>query len=204
MNAFIGWLLHNWVEVFASISGLIYIYFSLKQSIWLWPVGFVSSLAFIIVYFDARLFADMSLQVYYCVTSIYGWFFWIYGKKHSSSIKEEKKLPISRLTPLQWIIVIIVTLTLTAAYYPFGNIFHASFPLLDGFVTAGSIIATWLLARKIIDQWIIWIFVDGISTVMLVFKGKYIASVLMLIYTVLAIVGYYKWLKEYYLQNNGL
>ncbi|MEJ5264128.1 MAG: nicotinamide riboside transporter PnuC [Bacteroidales bacterium] len=201
MNVIVNWLINNWVEVFGSISGLVYIYFSLRKSLWLWPVGLVSSLAFIIVFYESRLFADMALQIYYCIASIYGWIFWVFGKKNTITARDTEELPISRLSTMQWIVATAVTIALTLFYLPLGNAFHASFPLLDGFVTAASIVATWMLARKILDQWLIWIVVDALSTGMLVAKEKYVAAGLMLVYTLLAIIGYYKWLNDFRKQN---
>lgn len=201
MNVIINWLQNNWIEVFGSISGLVYIYFSLRRSIWLWPVGLITSAAFVIVFFESRLYADMALQIYYCMASIYGWFFWIFGKKRNTTVQEKKELPISRLTPLQWLIAALITTILTGVYLPLGNAFHASFPLLDGWVTAASIVATWMLARKILDQWLIWIVVDALSVGMLVAKEKFMAAGLMLVYTLLSVMGYFKWLNDFRKQN---
>ncbi|MGC8803347.1 MAG: nicotinamide riboside transporter PnuC, partial [Bacteroidales bacterium] len=110
-------------------------------------------------------------------------------------------LPISRLKPIHWFYAALVTVILALLYLPLGNAFHASFPLLDGFVTAASIVATWMLARKILDQWLIWIVVDALSMGMLVAKERFVAAGLMLVYTLLAIVGYYKWLNDFRKQN---
>lgn len=201
MNGIIDWLYSNWIEIFGSVSGLVYIYFSLQKSIWLWPVGLITSIAFAVVFYESRLFADMSLQLYYCVASIYGWVFWLFGKKDSAPSHEKKELPITRLKPIHWFVAALVTIMLTLVYLPFGNAFHASFPILDGFVTAASIVATWMLARKILDQWLIWIVVDAITTGMLIAKEKFVAAGLMLVYTLLAIVGYYKWLNDFRKHN---
>ncbi|MGC8824195.1 MAG: nicotinamide riboside transporter PnuC [Bacteroidales bacterium] len=201
MNGIIDWLRSNWIEIFGSVSGLVYIYFSLRKSVWLWPVGLVTSIAFVVVFYESRLFADMSLQLYYCVASIYGWIFWLFGKKGSIPAHEKKELPISRLKPIHWFYAALVTVILILLYLPLGNAFHASFPLLDGFVTAASIVATWMLARKILDQWLIWIVVDALSMGMLVAKERFVAAGLMLVYTLLAIVGYYKWLNDFRKQN---
>ncbi|MCX7986981.1 MAG: nicotinamide riboside transporter PnuC [Bacteroidales bacterium] len=201
MNGFSDWLLNNWIELFGSISGLIYIYFSLRRSIWLWPVGLITSAAFVVVFYEARLFADMALQLYYCFASIYGWIFWLFGKKRHYKSVENKELPISRLTFFQWLISAALVVILTLIYLPLGNAFHASFPIVDGLVTAASIVATWMLARKILDQWLIWIGVDALSAIMLIAKEKYLAAGLMIIYTILAVLGYLKWLKDFRKQN---
>lgn len=189
----LDWLKDNWVELFGSLSGLLYIWFSLRHSIWLWPVGFFSSAAFVLVFYSTSLYADMTLQVYYCVASIYGWLHWKYGK----NARQHDVLPIFKLKVYQWLLVIFTIGILTLIYQPIGIYFQASYPIIDGFITAGSIVATYLLARKILDQWLIWIVVDALSVVLLVIKHKYMAAGLMFIYTILAIFGYFKWLHDY-------
>ncbi len=203
MNYFAEWVVRNWIEIIGTLSGFLYIYFSIKQNIWLWPVGFLTSFAFIFVFAESRLFADMALQIYYCLASMYGWFFWKFGNKKQFTKRESRgELPITRLTYIQWILTIAVTIIITTIYIPIGKIFHASYPLLDGWVTAASIVATWMLARKILDQWLIWIVVDLLSAGMLLTKQKYLAALLMLVYTFLAIIGYIKWSNTYIKAKN--
>ena len=77
------WLLGNSIEILGAILGLVYIFFSIKQHILTWPTGLLTSAIYVVVFFDARLYADMGLQAYYVVISIYGWYFWLTGKKQN-------------------------------------------------------------------------------------------------------------------------
>ena len=192
-------ILNNWIELFGTVSGLIYIIFSYRHSVWLWPIGIATSAAYIIVFYDTALYADMLLQVYYLFVSVYGWLHWVLGKQVTKATHE---LKISRLKPYQWFVCIIVTGALTLLYLPFGKYFNAAFPLIDGFITAGSIVATWMLTRKIVEQWIFWVILDATSVILMIAKDKYPTAILMSVYTILAAAGYFKWLKDYKLQNN--
>ena len=189
------WLTNNYIELFGFLTGGLYIILSIMQSVWLWPVGLVTSATYIVVFFQSTLYADMALQVYYLLVSIYGWYFWVFGKKKNQELGDVK---ISKLNPIYWVWAVIVTLVLTVAlYFPMKKYTNASNPLWDGFVTAGSVVATWMLARKILEQWLIWIIVDGASIALFFIKGLYMTAILFIAYTILAFVGYLKWVNDF-------
>lgn len=198
---FSNFLINNWLEAFGMLSGLVYIVLSVKQNIWLWPIGFATSFIYAIIFFRSTLYADMGLQIYYLVVSIYGWYHWIKGKNKNT---DSEKLQISLLKPYQWFVSVIATVVFGLLFYIImKNYTNASNPLADGMITSGSIVATWMLARKILDQWLVWIIVDGASIALFIVKGLYLTSFLTLIYTILAIWGYYKWRKEYLAYKNA-
>jgi nicotinamide mononucleotide transporter len=193
-GTFFFWLKENYSEILGFIFGVIYIIFSIRKSILLWPIGLISSAAYIAVFAKSTLYADMLLQVYYLLVSIYGWYFWLKGK---SKVDLKVKIEISTISLFQWFIVILSTIFLTfCLYLPFKLYTNASNPLWDGFVTAGSVIATFMLARKLIEQWLIWIVVDFASSALFYYKKLYLTTILFIIYSVLAIIGYYKWKKD--------
>jgi nicotinamide mononucleotide transporter len=74
-----NWIIDNYIELLGAVTGLIYIYLEIKQNIWLWPLGIVTSAFYIYVFFDSKFYADMGLQVYYLAISVYGWWHWLYG-----------------------------------------------------------------------------------------------------------------------------
>lgn len=190
-----AWIIQHKLEAFAMISGLIYIFLSVKHSIWLWPVGFITSALLVVVFFTTKLYADMSLQVYYLIVSLYGWYFWVTGKKKD---KHSFEVKISVLKPYQWFLAILTTLLLGfLLFYPLQRYTDASYPLWDSMITSGSIVATWMLARKIIDQWILWIIIDGSSIALFLIKEIYMMAFLTLIYTIMAAWGYIKWYKDF-------
>ena len=186
------------MEIAGTLSSLIYLYYSIREKIWCWPWGIAASAISILVFFMASLYADMGLQFYYLFVSIYGWYFWLHGRNNGSG-----EAVISTTTQKQWMFLIpagIVTyfmiLALLLNVPQWLQIAQSSMPYLDAFTTAASIIATWMLARKMIEQWLIWIVVDLVSMGMYVYKGLYFYAFLFLVYTIGAVIGYYEWRKS--------
>ena len=187
------WLLNNYIEVLGAVTGLIYLYLEIKQNIWLWPVGIATSAFYIYVFFTSKFYADMGLQVYYLVISIYGWWHWLYGG--DSAGKQE--LPITRTSVKQWINLVLVTLALFGVMvFVLRSYTDSPVPVGDAFVTALSITGTWMLARKLIEHWWIWVVVNLVSLGLFIWKELYPTSVLFFFYFTMAVVGYYQWRKE--------
>ena len=187
------------MEGLGVITALIYLYFSIRQKIWLWPFGILTSAFYIYVFFNGRLYADMGLQVYYLLISFYGWYFWLSGSKKQNG----KHLKVSFLSRKLALALLLITVIIFWFLVWALNILPALLEILpsdliywDAFTTAASIVATWMLTRKIIEQWLVWIVVDLISMGLYIYKGLYLTSGLFLVYTLLAIYGYYEWKKE--------
>lgn len=187
------WLLSNKIELLGAILGILYIFFSIRQNILTWPTGLFTSVLYVVVFFQAKLYADMGLQIYYVVISIYGWYFWLQGKKP----QEKQQIPV-RLTSKQLRLKLIV-----ASFVLYGLILiillkftDSDVPYMDTLTTALSIVATWMLAKKYIGHWIIWIFVDAVSAGLYVYKGLWPTAILFVIYTIMAVLGYIEWKKD--------
>lgn len=188
-----NWLLNNYIEVLGAVTGLIFLYLEIKQNIWLWPLGIATSAFYIYVFFASKFYADMSLQFYYLVISVYGWWHWLYGGKTSS----KRELPISRTTSKQWIGISFVSLGLFVLLtFILKRYTDSPVPIGDAFVTALSITATWMLAQKLIEQWWIWVVVNLVSLALFIWKDLYPTSVLYFFYFSMAVVGYFQWRKE--------
>ncbi|BAX79353.1 nicotinamide riboside transporter PnuC [Labilibaculum antarcticum] len=185
-----NWILDNIVEIIGTIAGLIFLYLEIKQNKWLWPVGLITSVMYIYVFFIAKLYADMSLQFYYVFISIYGWIVWSKGES-------KKELPVTRLSKELFLILFGMSMFIYAIISYILVIYtDGSIPYWDAFTTALSIVATWMLARKILEQWLVWAIVNAVSLGLYIYKGLYPTSVLFLFYTVLAVVGYVQWKKD--------
>lgn len=194
METIIKWLSGNYIELLGAILGFIYILLSIRQNIWTWPVGLLTSTLYVWVFFYSQLYADMGLQVYYVFISIYGWYEWLKGK---SSDKDEK-LTISRLSLHLGIVLSIISFLLVLLmWYVLKNFTDSPVPFADSLATSLSIIATWMLARKILEHWLIWIFVDAFSIGLFWYKGLYPTVVLFVVYTIMAIAGYMEWKKDF-------
>jgi nicotinamide mononucleotide transporter len=187
------------IEILGAITGLIYLLFSIKQNIWLWPWGIITSLLYVFVFYRSKFYADMSLQVYYLGISIYGWYFWLAGRK-----KEGKSnVPVIRASGKEWSVFIIITILFTLiSGYGLDNYTDSPLPYWDAFTTAGSIVATWMLARKYLEHWLFWIVIDAVSLGTYVYKGLYPTVILFSVYTCMAAIGYFQWKKEW-IKNSG-
>ena len=159
----------NFLEIFGTIVGLIYLWLEYRASIYLWIAGIVMPAIYIFVYYKAGLYADFGINIYYLIAAIYGWFFWMWGHGEKKS-----------LLGIAWILIA----------YTDSNV-----PWLDSFTTALSIVGMWMLARKYVEQWFAWIFVDIVCCGLYIYKDLYFTSALYGLYSIIAIFGYFKWKK---------
>jgi nicotinamide mononucleotide transporter len=199
----VQWILDNYLELIGTVTGFVYLYFSVKQKVWLWPVGLATSAFYTVVFFRSQLYADMSLNIYYLTISIYGWYHWLIRKDNAyhDSIK------ISTLTLRDWIIYLLSASLLSIVFALLLinipqkiGLKPSSVPYWDAFLTATSILATWMLARKIIEQWLWWIVIDAISIGVFLYKELYFTVALFVVNTIMAVVGYIRWKRDLKLQ----
>jgi len=191
----IKWLSGNYIELLGAILGFAYIFFSIGQNILTWPVGLLTSALYIWVFFDSKLYADMGLQMYYVVISIYGWYEWVRGKSTSSDSKEV--LNVNRITlHLGLVLSLASILIFMLLWFILKNYTDSPVPLGDSLATSLSIVATWMLARKILEHWLVWIFVDAFSIGLFWYKGLHPTVILFVVYTIMAVVGFNEWKKE--------
>jgi nicotinamide mononucleotide transporter len=202
MEPIFTWLYNHWIENLAVVTGLIYIVLSVKQRIGCWPFGIISSVLYLYVFFGAKIYADMFLQLYYVLMGIYGWIHWA---QIDSASSDKKELPVSKLNLSQGIVLLMLTLLLWLGIAQLLIRYTDSpVPWIDAFTTAFSFTATYMLARKILEHWIIWVVVDFISVALYFYRELYSSIVLFLIYTVLAVLGYKEWKKQWTKENSGI
>jgi len=190
----VNWIIENYFELIAAALGLVSIYLQIRQHLWYWPVSMFMVSMYILIYFNAQLYAEISLQVYYLVVSVYGWYLWAFGVKVKGHTSE---LRISSTSTGLWVVLMGIAMAL---FFLLGWILDSftdtDVPYWDSFVTALSFVATWMLARKKIENLLVLIVVDAISISIYLYKELYATMVLFAVLTVLAFVGYSKWLKE--------
>ena len=192
MEVVFTYLQANWIELLGSALSIIYLYLSIKQKASLWIFGFLCSSLYVVVFFQSKFYADMSLQFYYLGVSAFGWISWKAGKPEN-----RKELPVKRTTPLSGAIILVIALVLYFLYYFILSEYTDSpLPKADAFTTALSIVATWMLARKMIEHWWLWIIVDSVSAGLYFYKALYPTAILFVIYTIMAIIGYQQWKKS--------
>ena len=189
----ISWFGAHYVEILGVIFSILYLIFCIQQNILLWPLGIASALLYMVVFYQSKFYADMGLNGYYVVISIYGWLLWRKGSAEGGS-----KLHVSRLGKRHALILLGFT---AAAFAGIGLILDrytdSPVPYWDAFTTAVSFTATWMLARKILENWILWIIVDAVSMGLYLYRGLYPTLFLFAIYTTMAVIGYLKWSRTY-------
>jgi nicotinamide mononucleotide transporter len=194
MDIIIKWLSENYIELLGAILGIIYVFFSIRQNILTWPVGLLTSVLYVWVFFDSKLYADMGLQMYYVAISIYGWYEWLRGNSSNNS----EPLEVSRLTGhLAFILLLISFILFILMWFILKNYTDSPVPFADSLATSLSIVATWMLARKILEHWLVWIFVDAFSIGLFWYKDLQPTVILFAVYTVMAVIGFMEWKKQF-------
>ena len=190
----IFYFMMEYLEIIGTIVGLIYLWLEYHASIYLWVASIVMPLIYIFIYHDAGLYADMGINIYYVIASIYGIICWRWGisRKNKQKASTELKIahtPTSRISPLS-IISIVLTFAIAYILITFTD---SNVPWWDSVTTSLSIVAMWMMARKYIEQWWVWIVVDVISAGLYVYKELFLTAGLYALYAIIAYFGYKKW-----------
>lgn len=180
------------LEFAGMIFGLLAVYYLIKENIFTWPAGIIYVLISFVIFFNAKLYADLFLHIVYLVLNLYGWYFWKYGNK-----KKDEKLPVTTDKNSNLTLLSILSLVGIAIMgYSLKNFSDASLPYWDSATTILSFTGMWLTARKKIESWYFWFVVDVIATIVYIYKGIYFYSFLYCIYIGMAISGYVNWKKS--------
>lgn len=209
------------LDIVGAILGLIYILLEYRASIWLWVVSIIMPLVDMFLYFNAGLYADFGMAIYYALAAVYGFLMWLVPKgrrskeantadcqgkgsgaaseKAADSADETPSKP-STVKPITHFPRSLMLPTLAIFLLVWGGIYlililftNSTVPVLDSFTSALSIIALWALAQKYVEQWLLWIVVDAISCALYVYKGIPFKASLYGLYVVIAVFGYSKW-----------
>lgn len=199
--------LAHWLDITTTALGLAYILLEYKASMWLWLVGFVMELLDIVLYYQSGLYADCGMEFYYLFMTCYGVWAWKFGKKRKASpqpssgsgeamteeFSKQGDLPITHFKKRLILPWTIGTLAIWAVLWFWLTKIGSTVPVADAFTTALSFVGIWALARKYLEQWIVWIAVDAVSSALYLYKGLPFKSGLYALYVVIAVMGYIKW-----------
>ena len=179
------------LELFAAVLGALSVYLSVRQNIWSWPTAIVNVVVYALVFYRARLYADMGLQVIYALLSLYGWYEWLYGGEDRTALQ------VSRTTPeLGGRLAVIGLAGAGALGLLLRGATDAALPFMDSFLSSTSLVAQWMMTRKKVENWLVWIGVDVLYVGMFTYKHLYITAVLYLVFLVLAIRGWIDWRRS--------
>ena len=182
-----------WIQIFGVVTGIIYVILEVKQNRLLWPLGIITSAAFVYIFLTGKFYADMGLQVYYVLISIYGWYYWSKG----GSKVDKGELPVVRINRQQlFLLFLTFAFSWVGIYFILDRFTDSTVPLGDSFTTALAIVATWMLTRKIIEQWFLWIIANLVSIGLYIYKGLYPTVILYVVYAGMAVYGYLEWKRS--------
>lgn len=184
------------IEIIGAVIGLLYLYLEYKANVWLWPVGIVMSLFYVVIFFHGKFYADAAINLYYIGANSYGLIRWTRSRKQPLENGTTAELAITHVPAKRILPLTAVTVVLWMMFYGIlKSVTDSPVPLGDAFTTAVSIVAMWMLAQKYLEQWLLWIVVNIVSTILYFWKGLYPTGILFIVYVVVAVLGYMKWKK---------
>jgi nicotinamide mononucleotide transporter len=189
----------NRIEMLAVVFGIVSVYLSTREHIWSWPTALVNVALYFVVFLEAKLYADMGLQVVYFALSLYGWYEWLYGGEHRT------ELHVSRVTRTLGVRLAVIG---AASAVIIGTLLarftDAALPYLDSATTSTSLVAQWMMTRKILENWAVWVAVDVVYIGMFIFKELYLTAGLYAVFLVLAVMGFRQWKRSLIERERGI
>lgn len=182
----------DWLEACAVVFGIVSVWLSVKENIWSWPTAIVNVSLYFVIFFRQRLYADMGLQVFYAAISAYGWYHWLYGGTQHTLLR------VSRTPKAHWAILPLLWIGGTLGL---GTILrqhtNAALPYMDSALTTGSLIAQWMMTRKYLENWVIWVVLDVVYVAVFINRGLRLTAFLYAVFLVLAARGYVEWKRSW-------
>ncbi len=175
-------------ELLAVLLAIAYLVLAIKQNIWCWAAAAVSTLIYLFIMYRASLYMESALQVFYLAMAAYGWFQW---RKHSDS-KDDLRVS---TWPVRYHLIAIAGVLLLVAIS--GNLLtvhsNAALPYVDSFTTWGAVVATFMVTRKILENWVYWFVIDAVSVGLYTSRGLFLTALLFTAYLVMIVIGYRSW-----------
>ncbi len=160
-------------EIIGTVTGVAGVWLAARENIWTWPAGMVSTLLLVYVCYEARLYADVGLNAFYFFTSAYGWYAW----RHYNTPNSQAELPITRTQSWQWLWLIIFSVIFTLALgYTLTHFTNADLSYTDSATTGASLAAYWMMARKKLENWLVWLVVDSVYVGIYLYKELYLLA----------------------------
>jgi nicotinamide mononucleotide transporter len=190
-----NFLVENWFEIIAALLAIAYLLLAMRQDARCWIAWIISSLMYLFVMYSAGLYMEAGLQIFYLLMGCYGLYQWQYKPLNNESLK----IKVWPKTTHMMCLAILFFLVMTSGYILSNNTDAAS-PYIDAFTTWGAIIASYMVAKKILENWIYWFVVDFVSVFLFVSRELYPTALLFCLYLVLVIFGYRSWKNEWQLK----
>lgn len=183
---------NNWVSIVGAIIGLIFLYLEYKANVWMWAASIVMAAFYIYIFYSTQLYASMGIYIYFLGASIYGWLIWIFRNRDTETGDEIISHATNRYT-----LPIIIGVALIAIFI-YGILISFSdnnvyITIGDSLTTSLNIVALWMISRKWVEQWLLVIPANLISSILLFVQHDIMSGCLFFIFFVVSIMGYYKW-----------
>lgn len=187
-----AWQATSKLEFISVLAGLAYIILAARENIWCWPAALIGTATAIFVFWDVNLLMESALNVYYLIMAIYGWWNWQYGGR------DDAKLQISSWDKKHHLLATtgIMLMTLLSGAMLSAST-EAALPYADSFTTWSAVLTTWMVARKILENWLYWIVIDTVSIWLYLERGLFLYALLFLAYTIIAVFGYMNWRQHH-------
>jgi nicotinamide mononucleotide transporter len=187
-------------EAVAVIFAIAYLFLAVRENILCWIFAFFSTAIYTVLFWDVSLLMESALNVYYMAMAVYGWYQWTRGGHNGNN--ESHTLSVQSMSGQQHVLVITATVILVViSGYLLSEHSSAAWPYVDSFTTWASVITTYLVTRKYLQNWLYWIVIDMVSIPLYIDRGLNLTALLFIVYTVVAVIGYFSWRSH--LHNNG-
>lgn len=191
------------VEMLAVTLAIAYLLLAARESLWCWYCAFVSSTLYTLIFWDVSLLMDSLLNIFYVVMALVGWWQWRQSRHPAEG--GERPLQIHTLRARQHVVIIagLVVLTAGNGWY-LSHYTSAVWPYLDSFTTWASVVTTFMIVRKILENWIYWFVIDGLSIYLYIDRELYMTALLFFAYVVLVVFGFWRWRRQYRPESTAL
>ena len=182
----------SWLELTAFVLAVAMVVLNMRVNPLAWPLAIASSLLYFGLFWDSRLYGDASLQVFFAIVALWGWWQWLRGTDEGGTPLRVRRLPARR----RWQLLVAL-----AVGWPATGLFLMTFtdtdvPWWDAFPTAASVLGQWLLGRKYLENWPVWIVVNGVSVGLFAYKGLWLTVVLYTLFIVMSVIGWRAWQRR--------
>ena len=215
-----GFYATSLLEVVAVLSSITYLILAMRENQWCWPFAFVGTAIYVYLFWNVFLFMDSILHVYYLAMAVYGWMAWQKKKNLVLALKttdpdaanksKSKAESNAKSTNIQtWPLrnhLIVFTGVIIASFlsgYFLDQYSKAAWPYLDSFTTWGSVVTTYMVTQKVIENWLYWIVIDTVAMLLYIDRGLYFTALLFFAYVIIVIVGYFNWRARLNIQNQN-
>ena len=194
MDVLCSWLTaygSSCLELVGAVIGVVSVLLSVRENVWSWPTGLINVALYTVLFYRTGLYSEMGLQIVYFVLSVYGWYEWLYGGRNKTA------LTVTRTPPRLWPMLAVIGV---AFWLIDGTVMSrapgVSLPYVDASLATISLVAQYLMTKKRLENWTLWIFVDVAYVGMFIYKGLYLTAANYAVYLVLAVLGYVAWKRS--------